>query len=106
MTTPTDDNRDLLTVIAHMKAADGKADELRDALVKLVEPTSKEDGFVNYDLHESTTEPGTFYLYENWDSEAQLDAHLTAPHLVEFASRIPDLIDGDGLSINRLKRIS
>lgn len=38
MPTPTDDRRDLLTVIAHMKAKPGKEEELRAALEALVEP--------------------------------------------------------------------
>lgn len=106
MTTPTASNRGLLTVIAHMKAAPGKEDALRDALTALVEPTSKEDGFVNYDLHESVETPGVFYLYENWESAEKLDAHLATPHLVDFAGRIPELLDEDGLHINRLRRIA
>lgn len=105
MTTPTDDNRDLLTVIAYMKAAPGKEDELRDALQALVEPTTQEDGYVNYDLHESVEEPGRFFFYENWHSGEHLDAHLAAPHLVDFIAKIPDLIDGDGLTVNRVRRI-
>ena len=40
MTTPTDDRRDLLTVIAFMKAAPGKEDELRRELEALVAPTA------------------------------------------------------------------
>ena len=105
MSTPTDDRPDLLTVIAYMKAAPGKADELRAELHALVEPTSQEDGFVTYDLHESVEEPGAFFFYENWESGAHLDAHLTTPHLVRFAGIMSDLLDEDGLKINRLRRI-
>ena len=108
MTTPTDTRRDLLTVIAHMRAKPGKEQDLRDALVALVEPTSKESGFVNDDLHESNSQPGLFYLYENWESETQLDEHLSAPHLTQFAGRLEELLDGGGggLHINRLRRIA
>jgi quinol monooxygenase YgiN len=51
--TPTDDRRDLLTVIADMRAAPGKRDELRaalealEALEALTEPTSKENGYAD-----------------------------------------------------------
>lgn len=108
MTTPTDTRPELLTVIAHMKARPGKEAELRSELEALVDPTSTEQGFVNYDLHESITEPGLFYLYENWESEAELDTHLAAPHLVRFAGLLGDLLEGgsDGLHINRLRRIA
>lgn len=106
MTTPTDDRPDLLTVIAHMRAKPGKEDELRRELTALVEPTSQEEGFVNYDLHESIEQPGTFYLYENWESAEALDAHLAMPHLTRFAGMLDDLLDDDGLRINRLRRIA
>ena len=106
MTTPTDGNRDLLTVIAYMKAAPGKEAELRAALVALIEPTSREDGFVNYDLHESVEDPGLFFFYENWKSAEHLDAHLAAPHLADFVGKMGDLLDEDGLTLNRLRRIA
>lgn len=106
MTTPTDDNRDLLTVIAYMKAAPGKEDELRAALEALIEPTSKEAGFVNYDLHQAEDDPGKFFFYENWESGEHLDAHLAAPHLVDFAQRMGEWLDEDGLTINRVRRIA
>lgn len=106
MTTPTDDNRDLLAVIAYMKAAPGKEGELRAALEALIEPTSQEKGCVNYDLHQAEDEPGKFFFYENWDSAADLDAHLAAPHLVDFAGRLDALLDEDGLTITRVRRIA
>lgn len=44
MATPTDERRDLLTVIVHMRAKPGREDELRKELTDLVEPTSQEQG--------------------------------------------------------------
>ena len=105
MSTPTDTNRNLLTVIANMRAKPGKTDELRAALEALVEPTSREAGYVTYDLHQSVTDPAVFYFYENWESGEHLDAHLDTPHLRDFAARIDDLLDG-GLTIERLRRIA
>jgi quinol monooxygenase YgiN len=104
--TPTDERRDLLTVIAYMKAAAGKEGELRAALEALIEPTSQEAGYVNYDLHEDVEHPGTFFFYENWESAEHLDAHLAAPHLVHFAGVMGDLLDENGLTITRLRRIA
>lgn len=106
MPTPTDDRRDLLTVIASMKAAPGKEAELKAELEALIEPTSKEDGYVNYDLHQGVEDPSTFFFYENWESAAQLDAHFATPHLVRFAGMIGDLLDENGLTITRLQRIA
>jgi quinol monooxygenase YgiN len=105
MTTPTDTNRELLTVIARMHAKAGKEQELREALESLIAPTVAEKGCVNYDLHQGVEDPGWFFFYENWDSAADLDNHLAAPHLVEFADRLDDLLDERGLVIERVRRI-
>lgn len=106
MTTPTDENRDLLTVVAYMKAAPGKRDELKSELEVLIEPTAKEEGYVNYDLHQGVEDPDVFIFYENWESAEALDAHLATPHLVHFADIMGGLLDANGLTINRLHRIA
>jgi quinol monooxygenase YgiN len=90
-----------------MRAKEGKEQELRDALMALVEPTSKEKGYVNYDLHQGVEDPRWFFLYENWDSTEDLDAHLNAAHLVEFAGRVDELVDESGpMVIERVRRIA
>jgi len=105
VTTPTDARPDLLTVIASMRAKPGKEQELREALEALIEPTQQEAGYVNYDLHQSISDPAVFYFYENWESGGHLDAHLDTPHLQQFAGRLHELLDGE-LNIERLRRIA
>ena len=106
MPTPTDDRRDLLTVIAYMRAAPGKRDELRVALEALIRAHRQGEGDVNYDLHQTIEDPDRFCFYENWESGADLDAHLDAPQLRDFAARIPELLDDSGLSVDRVRRIA
>jgi quinol monooxygenase YgiN len=106
VSTPTDDNRELLTVVAYMRAAPGKTEDLRAALEALIEPTSQEEGYVNYDLHQGVEDSSFFAFYENWLSAEHLDAHLAAPHLVAFAGKAGDLLDDSGLSVNRVRRIA
>lgn len=105
MPTPTDERRNLLTVIASMRAKPGKEQALREALEALIAPTAKEDGYVNYDLHQGVEDPAVFFFYENWESGEAMDAHLVAPHLVEFGGRIDELLDG-ALQLSRLRRIA
>jgi quinol monooxygenase YgiN len=76
------------------------------ALEALIEPTRQEDGYVNYDLHQGVEDPDLFSFYENWVSGERLDAHLAAPHLVDRAAKMDDLLDDAGLSINRVPRIA
>lgn len=71
----------LLTVVARIHAREGKEDTLRAELSKLVAPTHAERGCVQYDLHESNSQPGLFLFFENWTSETELELHLQSPHI-------------------------
>ena len=81
-----------LTVVAELKAKPGKEEDLRRALLALIEPTRKEDGFLQYDLHVNTNDPGRFVFYENWVSREHLDRHLASPHLEAFKAAAPSLL--------------
>src|SRR3979409_553093 len=76
----------LLSVVAEMIAKPGKEDELKQHLIALVAPTLQEEGCVQYDLHQSTTEPGRFVFYENWTSREMLDRHAKSTHINAFRS--------------------
>ena len=81
-----------LTVVAEMSAKPGREAELRQELLKLVEPTRAEEGCIQYDLHEGSSEPGRFVFYENWRSREDLDRHLKTPHLTAFGGRAEELL--------------
>ena len=51
VSTPTDENRSLLTVVAYMRAAEGKTEELRAALEALIEPKEIPVRSMNPNLH-------------------------------------------------------
>ena len=106
MSIPTDENRDLLSVVATMRAKPGKEQELRALLESLIEPTRAESGCTTYALHQGTQDPQLFVFYENWTSDAHLDAHLAMPYLADFGARIPELLDDSGLTLNRVDRIA
>lgn len=73
-----------VTVVAYIFARAGEENRVRNALLHLVEETRKEKGCINYDLHESVEDARRFVMYENWESDADLDAHSKSPHLREF----------------------
>jgi quinol monooxygenase YgiN len=79
MTLPTDDDRSLLVVAATITAQPGKEQEVKELLSSIVKPTLAEDGCVGYALHQGVADPATFVFYENWVSQAALDAHLAGP---------------------------
>ena len=69
---------------------------------QLTGPTRAEAGCRMYLVHRSTTDPRKFFLYEQYDDQAALDAHRAAPHFEQFArgglfplieSRTPELYE-------------
>lgn len=83
-----------ISVVAQVKAKQGKEEALRSALLAMVGPSRLDVGCLSYDLHESPEAPGQFMFYENWESKELLDSHLKQPHLTAFFARLPELVDG------------
>jgi quinol monooxygenase YgiN len=80
-----------LTVIAHLVAKPDKIEETKAFLLGLVSPTRQEAGAIEYHLHQDNENPAEFTFYENWTTRGEWDAHMTLPHLEEFARRADDL---------------
>ena len=83
-----------ITVVATFQAKPGKAGELKKSLLALVEPTRREAGCLNYDLHQLPEDPDKFLFHENWTSRAQLDAHLNNTHIQNLLPRLGELCVG------------
>jgi quinol monooxygenase YgiN len=82
----------LLTVFAEMYAKPGKEKELRTAVLGLIDPTKKEKGYVQYELHVDNENPAHFFFFERWTSKGHLDAHLANTHLKAFDAKAKDLL--------------
>lgn len=80
------------TIIGTMVARPEARTELQRILADLVAPTRAEDGCLNYDFHADVSDPNVFVFYENWRSRADLDAHLTQPHLQTLFDRQGELL--------------
>ena len=94
----------MLTILVLIPAKPGKGDALGKALTALLEPTRKETGCISYDAHRSNSDPDLWMMYETWESDAALDAHMKTPHLVDFAEKkMPELVQG-GLDIQKFTK--
>ncbi|QDV35103.1 putative quinol monooxygenase [Tautonia plasticadhaerens] len=69
---------------------------------ELIPPTRAEPGCRMYLVHRSTTDPRRFFLYEQYDDAAALDAHRASPHFSQYVtgglfglleSRTPELYE-------------
>ena len=92
----------MVTVIAHIRAKPGRESRVRQVLEKLLVPTGAEAGCINYDLHQSLTDPTLFVFYENWKSEADLEAHARSVHIQSFR-KLADEILAESVEITKWK---
>jgi quinol monooxygenase YgiN len=94
-----------LTVTARAKAKPGKEAEVLKLLISLVEPSRKDAGCVNYDLHRSHDDPASFLFHENWSSREHLNQHLAKPDVQATLSKLGSLV-AEPLEISLWDRIA
>ncbi len=80
----------------------GHEEQAVDLFRRLTEATRAEPGCRMYLAHRSSADPRRFFLYEQYDDQAALDAHRAAPHFEQLAkgglfaiieSRSPELYE-------------
>ena len=72
-----------IDVVALLKAKPGSEDVVGSTLAGLAVSSRTDGGCISYDVFASEVEPGTFVTIEQWESQADLDAHMASPHLSE-----------------------
>ncbi len=84
-----------LVIVATMIAKEGKSELLKSELVKLLEPTLKEEANVEYKIHQDLQNPNKFVAYEVWKSVADLQTHTNTAHIQAFneANKINDCLE-------------
>lgn len=82
----------IVSLIATLTALPETREELHRLLVDQVGPTRAEHGCIDYNLHVDASDPCIFVFYENWETQADLDAHMKMPHLEPLLSQIDRLL--------------
>ena len=90
-------SRKKISVIGKIQAKAGHEAEVRGTFSAFVTPSRSEPGCLLYTLYEDKHAAGTFFTYEEWESEAALQTHLQA-HKDDF-ERAKAMLEGD-LQIN------
>lgn len=82
-----------IAVVAISVAKPGDEEKLRVAIEGIVEPTRKERGALQYDLHRDVREPRRFVFFERWESEEALAAHAKSAHIEAYKKAIADWVE-------------
>ncbi|MFC1516488.1 putative quinol monooxygenase [Thermodesulfobacteriota bacterium] len=92
-----------LTIIARIEAKKNNVDLVKSELLKLIEPTRKEQGCLQYDLHQDNENPAIFIFYENWENRELWQIHMNNEHLKAYM----DATDGavENFTLNEMSQI-
>lgn len=66
-------------------------DAAAEAMQKLSAATVQEEGNIEYAFWADLGQSGRFRVFEQWETEAAIEAHMTAPHMQEFFGTVGGL---------------
>ena len=81
-----------LTIIAEILAKQEKREFVKNELLKLIKTTLKEEGCINYDLHQDNQNENLFLFYENWESRELWQKHMNNKHIADYAKATEDAV--------------
>jgi quinol monooxygenase YgiN len=93
----------MIHVIASIRTAPGRRDEVLKLFSALVPQVLAEAGCIEYgtavDLENAidgqpSARPDMVTVVEKWQDPACLRAHLTAPHMQQFREKVKDIVAG------------
>ncbi len=75
----------MIIVAGEIKVADaGEVEKARDVLNTMVAATVKEAGCITYSFAQDIADPCVVRIFERWENQAALDAHMETPHMAAF----------------------
>lgn len=79
--------KNAVTLVVVMRAKEGQNLLLEAELRALVTPSRKEEGCLQFDLHRSAEQPGTFLFHEVWETRDHHTAHTRTRHFLRWNAR-------------------
>jgi aspartate dehydrogenase len=69
-----------------------RREEAQCAALAMAEATRREAGCLSYAFYADLVDPGTFFIFEEWESDAALAAHFQTEHMARFQQHVPALL--------------
>jgi quinol monooxygenase YgiN len=98
--------RNRITSFGVCRAVPGQEEELGRRMEALIAPTANETGCRRYDLYRSISDPGVWVFFEEWESQADLDAHVASAHFQSFLDSAHEVLAEVSSHHTRLVRCS
>lgn len=82
-----------ITVVAKIVAKQDAVEAVKTELLKLIPPTRKEDGCIEYNLHQDNQNPAVFLFYETWENAAAIERHIRTDHYLSYVKALDGLLE-------------
>jgi quinol monooxygenase YgiN len=92
-----------ITIVAKIVAKKVEIEAVKTELLKLVLPTKKESGCIEYRLHQDSQDPAVFLFYETWESDVSLEKHKNTDHYKAYVKALEGKI-ADKV-VNKMTRV-
>jgi quinol monooxygenase YgiN len=93
-----------VTIVAKVEAKKECVEAARSELFKLIPPTRKEEGCIEYNLHQDNSDPAVFLFYETWESAAAIEKHMNSDHYKAYVKAMEGMLEGK--VVNKMTRIA
>ena len=93
-----------ITIVAKVVAKKDSVEAVKAELLKLIPPTKRESGCIEYNLHQDNQDPSIFLFYETWESAASIEKHINTDHYKAYIKALDGLLEEK--VVNKMTRIA
>ena len=87
----------MIVIAGHIRIDAAKRDAASAAASEMMQQTHSEEGNISYTFSSDLSDPGLFYIFEEWQDQDALDFHFKSPHMAKFQVAL------GGLGIQEMK---
>ena len=81
----------MIIVAGTIRVAADKQSETTPHAQTMVAETLKEEGCIVYSFGWDVADPGLIRIYEEWESQEHLNAHMNTPHMANWRSALGEI---------------
>ncbi len=81
-----------IRIVATIIAKDNEVEFVKSAAKSIVEPSNRDEGCLQYELHQDNANPNTLIFFEIWQDQQSLDKHNETQHLQDFIKKVESKI--------------
>ncbi len=87
----------MIVIAGHIRIDAANRDAASAAASEMMQQTHSEDGNISYTFSSDLSDPGLFYIFEEWKDQDALNFHFKSSHMAKFQAAL------GGLGIQEMK---